>query len=129
MTDGQNDVSNNGGSNGFNGTIYNAYGYASPHLTWTCHRTTSSRSGYNLDQKEIALCNNIKAVTDANGNPGRILLYTIGYGKVITNNSLEILQRCATDPNSTYFYNPTADELVPTFQNIAQTLSRLRIAH
>ena len=58
---------------------------------------------------------------------GRILLYTIGYGK-IGSSSLDILQACATDPNSTYFHNPTADELIPTFQNIAQTLSRLRIA-
>jgi len=143
MTDGQNYVLDSNDKkanyeNGFNVSVFNAYGYASYANGTKSHLTSVAtvQSGvnqdlwdYNLDQKELALCSNIKAVTDANGKAGRILLYTIGYGSVISSYSLGLLQTCATDANSTYFYNPTADELNTTFTTIAQTLSKLRIAH
>ncbi|MGO9483326.1 MAG: pilus assembly protein TadG-related protein [Rhodomicrobium sp.] len=143
MTDGQNDVwkgsvgsytwnGSAGSYNGFNGSVFNSYGYGNgPHLSTptipSSLQSTQDQPDYVLDQKEIALCNYIKAVTDANGKPGRILLYAIGYGDVINNSSLQNLQGCATSA-STYFYEPTADELVTTFQNIAVGLSQLRIA-
>ena len=139
MTDGQNyvldDLNPPSDLNGFNGSVFNAYGYANgakSHLTSVATVPSGVNQDlwdYNLDQKELALCSNIKAVTDANGKAGRILLYTIGYGSVISSYSLGLLQTCATDANSTYFYNPTADELNTTFTTIAQTLSKLRIAH
>jgi hypothetical protein len=66
-------------------------------------------------------------VPDANGNPGRILLYTIAYGEVSAY-SQQLLQECATNA-STYFFNPTSAQLNTTFQNIAVGLSKLRIAH
>ena len=83
---------------------------------------------YNLDQKQIQLCNNIKAVTDANGNPGRIQIYAIGFGSVIDSSSLTLLEQCATS-SSTYFYNPTSESLISTFQQIAIGLNQLRISH
>jgi hypothetical protein len=46
---------------------------------------------------------------------------------VINNSSLQLLQQCATN-SSTYFYNPTSEELITTFQNIAVGLSKLRIS-
>ena len=120
MTDGQNYVldGNNPPNdlNGFNVSVFNAYGYANgtkSHLN-SVSTLPSNLLGvqdlwdYNLDVKELALCDNIKAVTDANGKTGRILLYTIGYGK-ITSYSLGILPAIATNSNSTYFHNPTAE--------------------
>ncbi len=139
LTDGEADVQltynyqpPTGTTNGFDQSIYNAYGYGTgPHLNILPLPGTllgvQDQPDYNLDQKEIALCNNIKAVTGANGSPGRILIYAIGFGSVIDNSSLQILQQCATSA-STYFYNPTSEELVTTFQNIAIGLNELRLS-
>jgi Flp pilus assembly protein TadG len=140
LTDGYNDVqlSQLGvppatTTNGFNQSVYSAYGYAAAGNHLNLLPLPASLNGvqdqpdYNLDQKEIQLCNNIKAVTDTNGNPGRIQIYAIGFGNVINNSSLQLLQQCATD-SAHYFYNPTSEELITTFQNIAIGLSKLRIS-
>jgi hypothetical protein len=139
LTDGENDVQLTSNyqpptttTNGFDKSIFNAYGYGTgPHLNILALPASLSgvqdRPDYNLDQKEIQLCNNIKAVTDASGNPGRILIYAIGFGSVIDSSSLTLLQQCATN-SSTYFYNPTSEELISTFQSIAIGLNRLRIS-
>ncbi len=120
-------------TNGFDLSIFNAYGFGTgPHLNILS--LPSSLNGiqdqpdYNLDQKQSQLCNNIKAVTDAYGNPGRIQIYAIGFGSVIDNSSLELLAQCASSP-SNYFYNPTSESLNTTFQQIAIGLNQLRIAH
>jgi hypothetical protein len=140
LTDGEADVQltynyqpPTGTTNGFDQSIYNAYGYGSgPHLNILTLPPSlygvQDQPDYNLDQKEIALCNYIKAVQGASGNPGRILIYAIGFGSVIDNSSLQLLQQCATSA-STYFYNPTSEELVTTFQNIAIGLNELRLSH
>ncbi len=119
-------------TNGFDQSVYNAYGYgAGPHLNLLALPSSlygvQDQPDYNLDQKEIQLCSNIKAVTDAYGNPGRIQIYAVGFGTVIDSSSLQILQQCATS-SSTYFYNPTSEELVTTFQSIAIGLSQLRVS-
>ncbi len=117
VTDGDNHVS--AGSNGFfDNSTYTSYGYANG---------THISSDNDLNTKLLQLCANIKAVTDANGNPNRILLYTIGFGDQISNNGLLLLQQCATDASYSY-YNPTSDQLNTTFQNIALGLSKLRIS-
>ena len=137
VTDGFNDVQLSSGSgvptttsNGFNKSIYNAYGYGSgPHLNLSAvpNGVNEDQPDYNLDLKLTALCNNIKAVTDANGNPGRIMIYAIGFGTSINSHGLSLLQQCASSP-STYFYNPTGDQLNTTFQNIALGLNKLRLS-
>jgi Flp pilus assembly protein TadG len=119
-------------TNGFDLSIYNAYGYgAGPHLNILPLPQSlygvQDQPDYNLDQKEIQLCNNIKAVQDVNGNPGRIKIYAIGFGSVIDNSSLALLQQCASSP-SDFFYNPTSESLIQTFQQIAVGLSQLRIS-
>ncbi len=119
-------------TNGFDLSIYNAYGYGTgPHLNKLplpqSLNGVQDQPDYNLDQKEIQLCSNIKAVQDANGNPGRIQIYAIGFGSVIDNSSLELLQQCASSP-SNFFYNPTSESLIQTFQSIAIGLSQLRIS-
>ncbi len=139
LTDGENDVQLGTSyapptttTNGFNQSIFSAYGFgAGPHLNLLslpgALNGVQDQPDYNLDQKEIQLCNNIKAVTDASGNPGRILIYAIGFGTVIANSSLTLLSECATS-SSTYFYNPTSESLNATFQQIAVGLSNLRIS-
>ncbi len=134
VTDGYDQVQEGGvmtsTTNGFNQSIFNAYGYGSgPHLNLLSvpNGTSEDQPDYNLDQKLLALCANIKAVTDANNNPGRIVLYAIGFGSSINNHGLGLLQQCATS-TSTYFYNPTSDDLNTTFQNIAIGLNKLRLS-
>lgn len=135
VTDGQNDVQLGGSTtptNGFDLSVYNAYGYgAGPHLNISALPSSligvKEPSNYNLDQKEIQLCNNIKAVTDADGNPGRIKVYTIGFGNSINSSALALLQQCASS-SANYFYNPTSESLIATFQKIAVGLNQLRIS-
>ena len=137
VTDGYNDVQLTSGSteptgptNGFNDSIYSAYGYGSgPHLNQIAvpQGVNEDQPDYNLDQKLLALCSNIKAVTDGNGNSGRIQIYAIGFGNTINNNGLQLLQQCASSP-SYYYYNPTSAELTTTFQNIALGLNKLRLS-
>ena len=124
VTDGENDVS--GERNGFNRSIFNAYGYGNgPHLTLENSPNSRPQPEYNLDAKLLKLCANIKAVTYPNGRP-RILLYTIGLGGNISSHGLSLLQQCASNAQ-TYFANPTTDDLVATFQKIALGLNSLRI--
>ncbi|MGA7324744.1 MAG: TadE/TadG family type IV pilus assembly protein [Rhodomicrobium sp.] len=127
VTDGDNDVG--GGTNSFNKSVYNAYGYGSgPHLNKLSvpHGVSLSQPEYNLVEKTLQLCSNIKAVLDQNGN-SRILIYTIGLGTSISATGLNLLQTCASNP-STFFANPTTDELITTFQNIAIGLNKLRLS-
>ena len=124
VTDGDNDVS--GGGNGFNQSVFNAYGYGNgPHLTLKTSPNSRPQPEYNLDAKLLQLCDNIKAVTYPNGNQ-RIILYVIGLGSNISSHGLTLLQQCATS-SQTYFANPTGDELMTTFQRIALGLNSLRV--
>ena len=139
LTDGENDVqltSNYAAptttTNGFNNSIFSAYGYATgTHLNIQSLpgslRGVQDQPDYNLDQKQLQLCNNIKAVTDKYGNTGRIHVYAIGFGSVIANSSLTLLSQCASTP-ANYFYNPTSQSLITTFQTIAIGLNQLRIS-
>jgi hypothetical protein len=135
VTDGQNDVQLNGSTtptNGFDKSVYNAYGYGSgPHLNILALPASKvgveDQSNYNIDQKEIQLCNNIKAVADTYGNPGRIKIYAIGFGSSINSNALALLSQCASS-SSNYFYNPTSNALIATFPKIATGLNQLRIS-
>jgi len=138
VTDGYNDVQLGGSgateptapTNRFNDSIYSAYGYGSgPHLNILSvpQGVNEDQPDYNLDQKLLTLCSNIKAVTDGNGNSGRIQIYAIGFGSAINDHGLQLLQQCASSP-SNFFYNPTGDELNTTFQNIALGLNKLRLS-
>ncbi len=113
LTDGENMVS--GGSNGFNKSVYNAFGYAkNGHLG----NTNGSQAESNLNTKTSTVCEGIKGKD--------IQVYTIGFqvsGNTITN----LLKNCATKPDM--FYNsPSNQQLEIVFADIAQGLSELRIA-
>jgi hypothetical protein len=141
VTDGQNDVQLSSGgatptapTNGFDKSVYNAYGYESQsqsHLNILSLPGSlvgvQEQANYNLDQKEAQLCNNIKAVTDASGTAGRIQIYAIGFGSSINSRALTLLSQCASSA-SQYFYNPTSQSLIATFNTIAIGLNQLRIS-
>jgi Mg-chelatase subunit ChlD len=112
LTDGQKDVG--GGSNGFDKSFYNAFGFAkNGHLG----STSGSNAEATLDTKTLTVCSAIKAKG--------IQLYTIGFQ--VTTASQTLLTSCATKPDM--FYNsPTNAQLAGIFQDIAQGLSELRIA-
>jgi Flp pilus assembly protein TadG len=112
LTDGENDVG--GGSNGFNESYYNAFGYADKgHLG----SGNGSQAESDLDSKTLTVCDAIKAKG--------ILLYTIGFQ--VTSHSQSLLQSCATEPDM--FYNsPSTADLDGIFSDIAQGLGELRIA-
>jgi len=112
LTDGENSVG--GGSNGFNESYYNAFGYAKKgHLG----STTGSDADATLDSYTLTVCNNIKAKG--------IQIYTIGLG--VTSASQTLLQSCASDP-SMFYNSPSADQLASIFGDIAKGLSDLRVA-
>jgi Flp pilus assembly protein TadG len=116
LTDGENDVG--GTSNGFDESLYNAFGYAkNGHLG----STNGSNAESTLDNMTLTVCSAIK-------NLG-IRLYTIGLG--VTSASRTLLTNCAsTDEqgNKLYYNSPTSQQLAAIFQDIAQGLSELRIA-
>jgi Flp pilus assembly protein TadG len=138
VTDGQNDVQGTSTSptNGFNKSHFSAYGYLAnrnnSHLNIYALPNNlygiEDQANYNLDLKETQICNNIKAVTDVHGNAGRVVIYTVGFGNSINSRSLSLLQQCASSP-SNFFYNPTSESLITTFQQIAIGLSQLRVSH
>ncbi len=135
VTDGDNNIwkpANGQMNGGFNKSVFSAYGYGKDtHLQlYTVPPDLEGKRdvpNYTLDQKELQLCKNIKAVKDAKGKPGRILLYTIAFGNV-SDYGKGLLRQCATDDTSTYFDNPTSDELIETFKKITTRISKLRIA-
>ncbi len=134
VTDGQNSLQGSSvyPTNGFNKSQYSAYGYLSgPHLNIYALPNnlvgSEDQANYNLDVKEAQLCANIKAVTDAGGNAGRIKIYAIGFGNSINSSALTLLQSCASG-SSYFFYNATSEQLIATFKNIAIGLSALRVA-
>lgn len=118
LTDGENMVS--GGSNGFNKSVYNAFGYAkNGHLG----NTSGSQAESNLNDKTKTVC---EAIKNSGSEESKILVYTIGFqvDDTTTNN---LLKNCATKPDM-YYNSPTNEQLSLVFSDIAQGLSELRIA-
>ncbi len=66
------------------------------------------------------------AIACANAKAQGILVYTIAFGSGASV-STPLLKGCATSAN--YFYNPqNSSDLVPVFQQIAQSINSLRLA-
>jgi Flp pilus assembly protein TadG len=113
LTDGENMVS--GGSNGHNGSSYNAFGYAANgHLG----STSGSQAESKLDSKTASVCSAIKATG--------IRVYTIGF-QINDSDTQNMLRSCASKTDM-YYNSPSNDQLASIFQDIAQGLSELRIA-
>jgi hypothetical protein len=122
VTDGDNNVSS--GYNGFNRSYFSAYGYVGAGGHLTVYPALSPEQ--NLDQKYLALCNNIKAIKNSQKRD-RILLYMIALGNDINSTSKQNMQNCATDA-TTYFTTSTTDDLIAAFQKIAIGLNELRVS-
>ncbi|MEJ2117798.1 MAG: pilus assembly protein TadG-related protein [Alphaproteobacteria bacterium] len=106
MTDGQNEVYN-----------FSAYGYPNDHLGYD---TTTALNG-----KLSRICNNIKAIKDANNNDA-IQIYTIAFGNP-PENIVTLMRQCATEPGN-FFNSPTNDDLKTAFESIAIGLNELRVS-
>ncbi len=114
MTDGENNL--NGVSN-FNHSDYTSYGYVIKGRvgTTSSNNTTLTTA---LDTRTALACANAKAQG--------MLVYTIAFGSGAAN-SQTLLRNCATSAN--YFYAPqNSSDLVPVFQQIAQSINSLRIS-
>ncbi|MEZ5874242.1 MAG: TadE/TadG family type IV pilus assembly protein [Hyphomicrobiales bacterium] len=113
LTDGENSV--NGGTNGHNESVYNAFGYAAEgHLG----STNGSNAESTLDSKTATVCNSIKAKG--------ILIYTIGF-QLSDSTTKNLLKNCATRPDM-YYNSPSNEQLASVFKDITQGLGELRIA-
>jgi Flp pilus assembly protein TadG len=125
LTDGRNQVE---ASNGHNHSFYSAYGYAANgHLG----NTDGSETRQVLDQKTVALCNNIKADKDGNASTQDVYLYTITF-TVDDDATREMMRTCATPPsacpaNQCYYDSPTTSSLSGVFTNIAMGINQLRV--
>jgi Flp pilus assembly protein TadG len=89
-------------------------------IVLTDGENTANRWGNNngnaIDNRLTAVCNNVKATG--------IIVYTV---RVIDGDA-NLLKACATTP--THYYNVTnAAQMTPVFEQIASSLSRLRISH
>ena len=113
LTDGENSV--NGGSNGHDKSVYNAFGYAAEgHLG----STSGNNAEFTLESKMATVCSAIKAKG--------ILIYTIGF-QISDSTTKNLLKNCATQADM-YYNSPSNSQLASIFKDIAQGLSDLRIA-
>ncbi len=114
MTDGQNSVT---GLNNFDMSYYSAAGYAAKGRLGQATSNNSTLTSL-LDDRTLIACTNAKAAG--------ILVYTIAFGSG-ANVSQGLLKSCASNPK--YFFAPqNSSDLVPVFQQIAQSINSLRIA-
>ena len=112
MTDGFN---NFGATNNMNDSSYFTYGFARNGLIG---QATSSSTTLNslLDAKTLQACTNAKAAG--------VIIYTIAFGNSADST---LLRSCAS--KTSYFYFPqNSSDLDPVFQEIAQSLTALRIS-
>ena len=89
-------------------------------IVLTDGENTANRWGGNngnaIDKRLTAVCNNVKATG--------IIVYTVR----VINGDANLLKACATSP--THYYNVTnSEQMTPVFEQIASSLSRLRISH
>ena len=112
MTDGYN---NYGGVNNMNDSTYFSYGFARNGLLGNATSDNNALDDL-LDAKTLKACTNAKAAG--------ITIYTIAFGNSADST---MLQSCAS--KTTYFYFPqNSSDLDPVFQQIAQSLTSLRIS-
>jgi hypothetical protein len=112
MTDGVNTIPTN---NTWHKSSYTAFNFL---IRAQLGTTNGGTAELELDDRTELVCNRIK---DAG-----IRVYTILLMEN-SNRSQNLMRNCATDP-SLYFDSPTAAELTPVFQAIAQDLSNLRLS-
>jgi Flp pilus assembly protein TadG len=112
MTDGVNTIPTN---NTWHKSSYTAFNYL---IRAQLGTTDGGTAELELDDRTELVCNRIKEMG--------IRVYTILLMEN-SSRSQNLMRNCATDP-SLYFDSPTAAELTPVFQTIAQDLSNLRLS-
>jgi Flp pilus assembly protein TadG len=113
MTDGTNTIPSN---NTWHGSSYTAFNYLIRNQLGT---TNAGIAEQRLDERTELVCSRIKEAG--------IRVYSILLMEDAPS-SQNLMRNCATDP-SLYFDSPTAADLQPVFQAIANDLSNLRISH
>lgn len=118
MTDGENSVTTDAGSNAanLNGSEYTGIGYVWQNRVGTTSGDWTARRNA-MDARLTSLCSNMKAKG--------IVLYTIRVE--VTGGSPDVLRNCATSP-SQFFDVKQASELTGAFRKIAQSVQNLRIS-
>jgi len=112
MTDGVNTIPTN---STWHKSSYTAFNFLIRNQLGT---TSGNAAELELDERTELVCNRIKE--------SGIRVYTILLMEN-SSRSQNLMRNCATDP-SLYFDSPTAGELTPVFQAIAQDLSNLRLS-
>jgi Flp pilus assembly protein TadG len=112
MTDGTNTIPTN---STWHKSSYTAFNYLIRNQLGT---TNGGTAELELDDRTELVCSRIKEAG--------IRVYTILLMEN-SSRSQNLMRNCATDP-SLYFDSPTAAELTPVFQTIAQDLSNLRLS-
>jgi Flp pilus assembly protein TadG len=115
MTDGQNNIP---GANNKNRSLYSSYGYMKDgRLDTTSKDSDDIRD--KMDERLKAGCAAIKATE-------KILVYTVALG---SDADKVLLSECASGPKVEYAHAPkTGAELTPTFEKIAASINKLRLA-
>ena len=92
---------------------------------WNTEDRWPSDSTAQIDAHQAALCNSIKAATDAKGQP----MYTVYTIQVDTDHEgvSNVLKSCASSPAQAY-YLTSASGMVDAFREIGASLSKLRVA-
>jgi Flp pilus assembly protein TadG len=95
---------------------------------WPAYGNGSQQFGGQIDNRQKALCDNIKAVLDPRTGKPMYTIYTI---QVNTSTPADptspVLQYCASDP-SKFFLLYSASQVITAYNSIGTSLSQLRVA-
>lgn len=95
---------------------------------WPAYGNGSQQFNGSIDKRQMALCDNIKAVIDPKTNKPMYTIYTIQVNtSTPADPTSSVLSYCATDP-SKFFLLYSATQVITTFNTIGTQLSQLRVA-
>ncbi|MEM1046666.1 MAG: pilus assembly protein TadG-related protein [Pseudomonadota bacterium] len=117
MTDGQNDYGSFP-SGSHNESKYGAYGFAELNRISASNKTDDDKWDDRMDVLTATACTNAKAA--------KIKVYTIAF-QVDDKDTEEMLKKCATRSDM-YFSSASNAELKAAFQEIAESISKLRLS-
>jgi len=95
---------------------------------WPAYGNGSQQFSGQIDNRQKALCDNIKAVLDPKTGKSVYTIYTVQVNTSIPADATSsVLQYCATDA-SKFFLLYSANQVITTFNTIGTSLSQLRVA-
>jgi hypothetical protein len=95
---------------------------------WPAYGNGQTQFGGQIDARQTALCNNIKAVIDPKTNLPAYTIYTIQVNTGTPGDpTSSVLQGCASTPDK-FFLVTAANQTLTVFNTIGTQLSKLRVA-